>query len=248
MEFKKLNMSFNKSLKGGLSGRVIFPASWLKDLDITENDRELCVYKTVDKIYISKKPIRFYKPTIIDEVFREFQVLLKTKKWTSTQWLRDILNGYARAMAVGNSLDIVIEEDLLMVYNDLLNRFNKYEDKKSIEEKKGLKEVEYIEQSLFEDNGVEEQEYSLPFDEEPTIYYYNSKLDFKTLEDFKIFVGLSKPQVVRVAVKDKTSKQILNMFEDMDEDEREKILSSMKRIKKKREKKATEPTEPAEDK
>ena len=102
-----------------------------------------------------------------------------------------------------------------------------------------------MEQSLFEE--VSQRDYSLPFEEveeeNTIIYFYSPELDFKKLDDFKLYVGLTKPELVKIKVKDKTSKQILSILEDMDDEERDKILSSMKRIKKKREKKA-EPAEP----
>lgn len=250
MELKKLNVSFAKSKAGSLTGRLILPTSWLRELNVTENDRQLCVYKSFDKIYISKEPIKFYKKTIIDEVFAEFKALLKSKKWVSTNWLKDKLNSYAKVMLVDNVLDKDKEEELLTAYLILLDKFKKYDDKKFLEEKIEGKGVEFVEQSLFEE--VEQQDYSLPFEEEEVIiYFYNTELDFKKLADFKLYVGLTKPELVKIKVKDKTSKQILNILEDMDDEERDKILSSMKRIKKKREKKAepvAEPTAPAEDK
>lgn len=239
---KKLNVSFAKTKGENVTSRLILPITWVRELGLSQEEREVCIYKSFDKIYISKDPISFYKKTIVDEVFAEFKALLKSKKWVSTTWLKDKINSYANVMLVDNALDKVKEEELLTAYLILLDKFKKYEDKKFIEEKLETKGVEFIEQSLFEE--VKQHDYSLPFEEENTIiYFYSPELDFKKLDEFKLYVGLTKPELVKIKVKDKTSKQILSILEDMDDEERDKILSSMKRIKKKREKKA-EPAEP----
>jgi hypothetical protein len=249
MELKKLNVSFAKTKGNSITSRLVLPITWIRELNITEEDREVCVYKSFDKIYISKDPIKFYKETVIDEVFAEFKALLKSKKWVSTIWLKDKLNSYANVMLI----DKEKEEQLLTAYIILLDKFKEYDDKKFIEEKIESNGVEFVEQSLFEE--VSQRNYSLPFEEveeENTIlYFYSPELDFKKLDEFKLYVGLTKPELIKIKVKDKTSKEILNILEDMDDNERDKLLSSMKRIKKKKEKKAeqgAELTAPADKK
>lgn len=240
MEMKKLNVSFAKTKGESVTSRLILPITWIRELGLSQEEREVCVYKSFDKIYISKDPIKFYKESIIDEVFAEFKALLKSKKWVSTIWLKDKLNSYANVMLIDNALDKEKEEQLLTAYIILLDKFKEYEDKKFIEEKAESNGVEFVEQSLFEE--VKQRDYSLPFEEveeeNAIIYFYSPELDFKKLDEFKLYVGLTKPELVKIKVKDKTSKQILSILEDMDDEERDKILSSMKRIKKKKEKKA----------
>lgn len=244
MEMKKLNVSFAKTKGESVTSRLILPITWIRELGLSQEEREVCVYKSFDKIYISKDPIKFYKESIIDEVFAEFKALLKSKKWVSTIWLKDKLNSYANVMLIDNALDKEKEEQLLTAYIILLDKFKEYEDKKFIEEKAESNGVEFVEQSLFEE--VSQRDYSLPFEEveeeNTIIYFYSPELDFKKLDDFKLYVGLTKPELVKIKVKDKTSKQILSILEDMDDEERDKILSSMKRIKKKKEKKAEQGT------
>ncbi|PRR85504.1 hypothetical protein [Clostridium luticellarii] len=59
METKDLNVSFNKSGgtagSGGMTARVIFPIKWIREMDITPDDRKLKVTFDGKRIILEKK-------------------------------------------------------------------------------------------------------------------------------------------------------------------------------------------------
>ena len=62
------------------------------------------------------------------------------------------------------------------------------------------------------------------------------ELKFSNLEEFKIAIGINKAPVVKVEVKDKQTKELLESFENLSIEQKEKMLATLKRMKKKEEK------------
>lgn len=54
MEKRKLNIGFTKSGRGSITSRVVLPISWIKEMNISQEDREVFVYKVGNEIIISK--------------------------------------------------------------------------------------------------------------------------------------------------------------------------------------------------
>lgn len=56
MEERKLKIIFNRSGDGYLSGKLSIPMTWLKDMNLTPEDREVEVeYNKETKSFITKK-------------------------------------------------------------------------------------------------------------------------------------------------------------------------------------------------
>lgn len=56
MEVRNLKIIFNKSGDGYLSGKLSVPMTWLKDMDLTPEDREVeVIYDKETKSFITKK-------------------------------------------------------------------------------------------------------------------------------------------------------------------------------------------------
>ena len=56
MEVRKLKIIFNKSGDGYISGKLSIPMAWLKDMNLTPEDREVEVeYNQDTKSFITKK-------------------------------------------------------------------------------------------------------------------------------------------------------------------------------------------------
>lgn len=53
-ESRQLKVSFNKSGSGSISSSVRLPISWLKEMDISKEDREVEVIFDNEKIIIKK--------------------------------------------------------------------------------------------------------------------------------------------------------------------------------------------------
>ncbi len=56
MEERKLKIIFNKSGDGYMSGKLSVPMTWLKDMGLTPEDREVeVIYNEKTKSFITKK-------------------------------------------------------------------------------------------------------------------------------------------------------------------------------------------------
>lgn len=58
IERRKLNISLVLSGQGSITGRLILPTSWLKEMGINENDREVKCYFDGEKIIVSKGELK----------------------------------------------------------------------------------------------------------------------------------------------------------------------------------------------
>lgn len=54
MEQRNLKISFNKSGSGSMSSSIRIPISWVKDMGISPNDREVLITFNENKIVIEK--------------------------------------------------------------------------------------------------------------------------------------------------------------------------------------------------
>ena len=81
MERRKLNISFTKSGQGNISTRIILPTSWIKEFGISQEDREVFVYKFDDEIIIRKTPLAFDKKEAIKLAINEIKKILLEKKF-----------------------------------------------------------------------------------------------------------------------------------------------------------------------
>ena len=85
MELRKLNISFVKSGSGSLNTRLCIPISWIRELNISQDSKEVLVYKTNDKIIISKnylewnieEAIEIAKAEILDILNKRAYIELK---------------------------------------------------------------------------------------------------------------------------------------------------------------------------
>ena len=56
MEVRKLKIIFNKSGDGYISGKLSIPMTWLKDMNLTPEDREVeVIYDEDTKSFMTKK-------------------------------------------------------------------------------------------------------------------------------------------------------------------------------------------------
>lgn len=72
MEKRKLNVSFNKSGSGSITPRLTLPATWIKELGISQEEREIFIYKIGDNIILSKDENDFkFAKMEIDSIIEE---------------------------------------------------------------------------------------------------------------------------------------------------------------------------------
>lgn len=55
MEHRNLNISFNKSGNGSYTPRIVLPISWVKEMGISPDNRQVKVIFENNKIIIEKK-------------------------------------------------------------------------------------------------------------------------------------------------------------------------------------------------
>lgn len=61
MKVKKLNISFLKSGSGSLNTRIVLPIIWVRELGLSQDEREVYLYKIGEEIVIRKIPRIFDK-------------------------------------------------------------------------------------------------------------------------------------------------------------------------------------------
>ena len=66
MENRNLKISFNKSGSGSLTPRLSLPIGWIREMSISEEDREVIVSLCEDFIIIRKKDFNFLVDSIED--------------------------------------------------------------------------------------------------------------------------------------------------------------------------------------
>lgn len=61
MKAKKLNISFLKSGSGSLNSRIMLPITWVRELGLSQEEREVYMYQIGEEIVIRKTPKLFDK-------------------------------------------------------------------------------------------------------------------------------------------------------------------------------------------
>lgn len=81
MEKRILKMIFNKSKQGTLSPRITIPSSWTKQLNITEEEREVNIYLINNQIIISKEELKMDRELMFLEIKNEIKNEMEEKKY-----------------------------------------------------------------------------------------------------------------------------------------------------------------------
>lgn len=260
MEYKKLNLSFTKSQAGNISSRLILPISWIRELGKNEDRREVHVYKVNDLIVIApNRQFSLPKELIESEIRKKMISFFEENKWISTNQIDNIFKNIFDQFKLDTDTDAegkvfnyffnLVKKFYptseigiyytLMYYLDTDKIMSTYTEEIPITEK-DYYPVCYLETST--SNSRIEMETLFDSDKETReiIYIFKKELQeelkFTNLEEFKIAVGINKAPVMKVEVKDKQTKELLESFEELSIEQKEKMLATLKRMKKKEEK------------
>ena len=75
------SLQFTKSGQGNISTRIILPTSWIKEFGISQENREVFVYKFDDEIIIRRTPLEFDKKEAIKLAVDEIKSILVEKNY-----------------------------------------------------------------------------------------------------------------------------------------------------------------------
>lgn len=81
MEKRILKMIFSKNNKGAISPRITIPTTWTKELNITEEEREVNVYLINNQIIIAKEELKMNKDLVMAEIKNEIKKEMEEKKY-----------------------------------------------------------------------------------------------------------------------------------------------------------------------
>ena len=77
MEHRKLKIMYAKDGRGSRTTRMTLPVSWLDDLGVTEDEREVHVYKIQNKILISKEDLEM----------NSWVIYVQEVRWDGSNWV-----------------------------------------------------------------------------------------------------------------------------------------------------------------
>lgn len=81
MKAKKLNISFLKSGSGSLNSRIMLPITWVRELGLSQEEREVYMYQIGEEIVIRKTPKLFDKKEVAKIAFEEVEQVISTKEY-----------------------------------------------------------------------------------------------------------------------------------------------------------------------
>ena len=81
MKVRKQNISFLKSGSGSLNSRIMLPITWVRDLGLSQEEREVYIYQIGEEIVIRKTPMNFDKKEAAKIAFEEVKQIILTKQY-----------------------------------------------------------------------------------------------------------------------------------------------------------------------
>lgn len=98
MKVKKLNISFLKSGSGSLNSRIMLPITWVRELGLSQEEREVYIYQIGEEIVIRKTPMIFDKKEAAKIAFEEVEQVISTKEYIKhgeiIEIIKTIINSY----------------------------------------------------------------------------------------------------------------------------------------------------------
>ena len=81
MKVRKQNISFLKSGSGSLNSRIMLPITWVRELGLSQEEREVYIYQIGEEIVIRKTPMNFDKKEAAKIAFEEVKQIILTKQY-----------------------------------------------------------------------------------------------------------------------------------------------------------------------
>lgn len=81
MKVRKQNISFLKSGSGSLNSRIMLPITWVRELGLSQKEREVYIYQIGEEIVIRKTPMNFDKKEAAKIAFEEVEQIISIKEY-----------------------------------------------------------------------------------------------------------------------------------------------------------------------
>lgn len=81
MKVRKQNISFLKSGSGSLNSRIMLPITWVRELGLSQEEREVYIYQIGEEIVIRKTPMNFDKKEAAKIAFEEVKQIILIKQY-----------------------------------------------------------------------------------------------------------------------------------------------------------------------
>lgn len=101
MKVKKLNISFLKSGSGSLNTRIVLPITWVRELGLSQDEREVYLYKIGEEIVIRKIPRIFDKKEAARIAFDEVKKIISIKEYIEHREIIEILKTIIESYFIG---------------------------------------------------------------------------------------------------------------------------------------------------
>lgn len=80
MKVRKQNISFLKSGSGSLNSRIMLPITWVRELGLSQEEKEVYIYQIGEEIVIRKTPKLFDKKEAAKITFKEVEQIISNKE------------------------------------------------------------------------------------------------------------------------------------------------------------------------
>ena len=124
MELRKLKISFVKSGSGSLNTRLGVPISWIKELGISQENKEVLVYKINGKIIISKNYLEWNIEEVSEIAKIEIVKILSKRSYIELKEIYKIYDEIIDCYKFQN------EEDRKIKYHNLYAKVQEFLEKK----------------------------------------------------------------------------------------------------------------------
>lgn len=169
MEKRKQNIIFNKSGAGNISYKISLPTTWINDLEVKEDDREVNIYKLSNKIIITKGEIEIDEKIVLNEVLEECKKELETTGFIcDSDNVERFIDNEVRKSIIALSNEYTQDDNLEDYFDDICEQVNDYL-------KNNYKEVGY-----YKDNA------------DYVGYFYGNKYDFEDAQELEKHFGLGE--------------------------------------------------------
>ena len=91
MKVRKQNISFLKSGSGSLNSRIMLPITWVRELGLSQEEREVYIYQIGEEIVIRKTPMNFDKKEAAKIAFEEVKQIILTKQYIEHEEIVEVI-------------------------------------------------------------------------------------------------------------------------------------------------------------
>lgn len=126
MKVRKQNISFLKSGSGSLNSRIMLPITWIRELGLSQEEREVYIYQIGEEIVIRKTPMIFDKKETAKIAFEEIDKIVVNTEYIEFGDIVEIAKNITKSYFLEEREAKIKIQELISVLQDSF-LYKKYE-------------------------------------------------------------------------------------------------------------------------